>query len=77
MKNLLILFILAFSCNCMAGNNEPAHVIITAGQSNTDERPFAGLHQNNGNRYGFYDRSLQVLQNCPEPYRREIPSLLA
>ena len=29
MKNLLILFILAFSCNCMAGNNEPAHVIIT------------------------------------------------
>lgn len=38
MKNLLILFILAFSCNCMAGNNEPAHVIITAGQSNTDGR---------------------------------------
>ena len=38
MKNLLILFILAFSCNCMAGNNEPAYVIITAGQSNTDGR---------------------------------------
>lgn len=38
MKNLLILFILAFSCNCMAGHNEPAHVIITAGQSNTDGR---------------------------------------
>lgn len=38
MKNLLILFIVAFSCNCMAGNNEPAHVIITAGQSNTDGR---------------------------------------
>ena len=67
MKNLLILFILAFSCNCMAGHNEPAHVIITAGQSNTDGRV-------PNDRLPDY---IKTLQNCPEPYRREIPSLLA
>lgn len=38
MKNLVIILMLAFCCNCLADNNQPAHVIITAGQSNTDGR---------------------------------------
>lgn len=38
MKNLIFSLLLAFSCSCFAGNNKPAHVIITAGQSNTDGR---------------------------------------
>lgn len=81
MKNFIILLILAFSYNCMAGNNEPAHVIITAGQSNTDGRVpndrLPGLYQSYGNGHGFHDRRLQVLQNCAEPYRRKVPSFLA
>ena len=38
MKNIFIILMFAFSCNCYASNNNPAHVIITAGQSNTDGR---------------------------------------
>lgn len=38
MKNLFFILVFVFSCNCYASKNEPAHVIITAGQSNTDGR---------------------------------------
>ena len=38
MKNIFIILMFAFSCNCYANYNNPAHVIITAGQSNTDGR---------------------------------------
>lgn len=32
------MWMLAVGCTCSAGNKQPAHVIITAGQSNTDGR---------------------------------------
>lgn len=38
MKNFFIILMFAFSCNCYANSNNPAHVIIIAGQSNTDGR---------------------------------------
>ncbi len=57
MKNLLILFILAFSLQLYGGPQRTCpcdyHRRTIEYRRTCTQRPFAGLHQNNGNRYGF------------------------
>ena len=43
----ILFFVLGF-CYIQARGQKPAHVIITAGQSNTDGRVFTGLYKGNG-----------------------------